>query len=169
MFSFFVPKRRLNSNTKRISFKMSHWKTFITVFKELNVRCIQVVVSLKQLFTWWGKDYISSHIFVIDFPSFEPHKKCLCKGIRFTGEFGFSCLLLLLLFFSSQLGHLQLKLGFPCQEVFNGYHCALECHLLNTYTTLHYYTVLMREWWKFNWGLKGKPWFQKPGLVNFCR
>ncbi len=29
-----------------------------TVFKELNVGCVQVVVSLKQLLTWWGKDDI---------------------------------------------------------------------------------------------------------------
>lgn len=51
---------------------------------------------------------------------------------KFTGEFGFSRLLLFFLFFPPQLCNLHLKLGFPRQEVLDGYHCALEQHLVNT-------------------------------------
>lgn len=54
------------------------------------------------------------------------------RASEFTSEFGFSTLFLLLQFFPPQLDHLQLKFGFPRQEVFNSDHRSLERHLSNT-------------------------------------
>ena len=68
-------------------------------------------------------------------------KGACVAAAEFTSEFGFSCLLLLLLFSPPQLSHFQFKLGFPQQEIFNGYNCALERNLSHTHTHTHNHTV----------------------------
>lgn len=70
----FLPKRSLSNNINSMSFKHCHSETLVTFFKELNVRRVQVVVSLKQLFAWRGKVNIlfNSYIYVINFPSCKP-------------------------------------------------------------------------------------------------
>lgn len=40
----------MDKNTKELVIKRN-----VTIFKELNIRCVQVMVLLKQLFTWQGE------------------------------------------------------------------------------------------------------------------
>lgn len=41
----------MDINTKELVIKRN-----ATIFKELNIRCVQVMVLLKQLFTWQGEN-----------------------------------------------------------------------------------------------------------------
>lgn len=41
----------MDKNTKELVIRRN-----VTIFKELNIRCVQIMVLLKQLFTWQGEN-----------------------------------------------------------------------------------------------------------------